>query len=744
MKKTILSIAIISLTVYSFCQTDTSTVEFNFGFENTLQNQILPDGWFQWGNNYLMSTDTTIKHSGNKSVLIQPSENRTSGSFGCSAYSIPARYKGEELELKAYMKHQDVSEGTIGLMLRIDGSSGILQFDNMMSRNITGTSDWTLYSVRLPYPQNAKTIFIGAILSGKGKLWVDDFELLLDGVSIEKIKQIEPKEDKADLDIKFNGGSKIQTLEPTDQNLKNLKALGLIWGFLKYYHPKIAEGDFNWDYELFRIIPKVLNSKNTGKRDAVLAEWINQLGQFESGKGIIVPPEKIKIEPDLGWIVTSGFSDELTSLLLKIKNANRTKNHFYVSLNPSAGNPDFTNEKPYPFMVFTDAGYRILALYRYWNIIQYYFPYKNLIEEDWKTVLEEFIPGFLGANDETGYTLTLLELIGRIHDTHANIYGGSDIINIYKGVNYVAAELNFIENRAVVTGFYDDLSGKETGLKIGDVITKINNRPVEDIVKEKLKLTPASNYPTQLRDIVPTLLRTNDTIIEIEFLRNDTTGNKTLKTYSPNQLRITNKYQISDTSFKFIGKDIAYINNGSLKRGHLPGIWQEAQNTKGLIIDIRNYPSDFPIYELSRYLMPERTPFVKFTTGSIITPGLFTFTDSVYAGDENKDYYRGKVCILVNEVSVSSAEFHAMAYRAAPNATVIGSTTAGADGNVSAFYLPGGIRTAISGIGVYYPDGRETQRVGIVPDIEIRPTIEGIKAGRDELLEKAIEIINKK
>jgi C-terminal processing protease CtpA/Prc len=48
----------------------------------------------------------------------------------------------------------------------------------------------------------------------------------------------------------------------------------------------------------------------------------------------------------------------------------------------------------------------------------------------------------------------------------------------------------------------------------------------------------------------------------------------------------------------------------------------------------------------------------------------------------------------------------------------------------------------ISGIGIYYPDGKETQRIGIVPDIELKPTIKGIKEGRDEVLEKALEIIN--
>lgn len=99
--------------------------------------------------------------------------------------------------------------------------------------------------------------------------------------------------------------------------------------------------------------------------------------------------------------------------------------------------------------------------------------------------------------------------------------------------------------------------------------------------------------------------------------------------------------------------------------------------------------------------------------------------------------------VLVNNLSQSQAEYTAMAFRAAPKTTIIGSTTAGADGNVSEIWLPGGLYTMISGIGVYYPDGTETQRVGIIPDIEVKPTIKGIKEGRDEVLEKAIEIINK-
>ena len=82
-----------------------------------------------------------------------------------------------------------------------------------------------------------------------------------------------------------------------------------------------------------------------------------------------------------------------------------------------------------------------------------------------------------------------------------------------------------------------------------------------------------------------------------------------------------------------------------------------------------------------------------------------------------------------------------MALRATPNAIVMGSTTAGADGDISGIPLPGGLSSLISGLGVFYPDKKPTQRIGIVPDIVVKPTIVGIRAGRDEVLDAAIHQI---
>lgn len=540
-------------------------------------------------------------------------------------------------------------------------------------------------------------------------------------------------------DIEFDKGSKIEIEKLNNVQIKNLKLLGQTWGFLKYYHPQIAAGNYNWDYELFRILPPVLQAKDKSELDKILIKWIGSLGEFKKGKKEKYHQSDIKVEPDLSWIKQSGFSSELSELLIDIQDSKKAKDHYYISLLPNVGNPKFKNEKAYADMKYPDAGFRLLSLYRYWNIIQYYFPYIYLIEEDWNMVLEEFIPKVIAAKNEMEYNLVILELITRVQDTHANITGENASIKKYLGARKSALKVSFVENKAAIKDYHHEEHGEETGLLVGDIIESVNGISVSQVIEKQFKYTPASNDPIKLRNIARKLLRSNDSIIYVEFTRNGIKESKSIKTYSSEELK--NNNQVKDTSFRLINKDIAYIHNGVLKRKHLPIIWEEIKNTKGLIIDIRNYPSDFPIYSLSKLLMPEAIPFVKFTNPKIQSAGHFVFEKTLNVGEKNKDYYKGKVIILINENSQSSAEYHAMAYRVHPNATVIGSTTAGADGNISRFNLPGGIKTRITGIGVYYPDGTETQRIGIIPDIEMNPTIKGIREGRDELMEKAIEVI---
>jgi C-terminal processing protease CtpA/Prc len=98
--------------------------------------------------------------------------------------------------------------------------------------------------------------------------------------------------------------------------------------------------------------------------------------------------------------------------------------------------------------------------------------------------------------------------------------------------------------------------------------------------------------------------------------------------------------------------------------------------------------------------------------------------------------------MLIDERAVSQAEHTGLFLRAANGTRFIGSPTNGANGDVTSFFVPGDIRVRLSGQAVLHPDGSQLQRVGLVPDVEVRPTIAGIRAGRDEVLERAVEYVN--
>lgn len=729
-------LVLICLTIFSLgCKAQT-TEKYNLGFEQHKDDKALSDGWFKWGD-YVLTIDSLV-HSGAKSGKI--TSDSSGNSFGSIAYSIPANYKGKTIKLEGFMKITNVENGFAGLMLRIDGAAGTLAFDNMQSQQITGTRDWQEYNITLPYPEGAKNILIAGILAGKGEAWFDDFTVSIDGKDVQTLAEEKIILPKAQTDSVFDKGSGIALESLSNEQITNLELLGRVWGFLKYYHPQIAQGNYNWDYELFRFLPKYVNVKTAQDREQLLVDWISSLGDVAVCQSCQPTHKDAKLKPDLAWVDKQSAS--LKDKLLYIYSNRSQGDHYYLDMVAGVGNPVFKNENAYSKMSYPDAGFRLLSLYRYWNMIQYFFPYKKLMDEDWNKKLAEYIPVFVQAKDELSYELVALQIIGDIQDTHANLWSGGDKIEAWKGTNYAPIRVGFVEDQLVVTDYYKDDLKSDLGIKIGDVITEINGQSIEAIIKEKSKYYPASNKPTRLRNLSADLLRSTIDQMTIEYRtdRNDN-GTKTIQLYPRDSLSMYGSYKPSkEKSYKMLDDNIGYVTLQTIQDADVPQIKREFENTKGIIIDIRNYPSAFVPFSLGSYFVALKTPFVRFTAGNINNPGEFTVSQSAFI-DRQGQTYTGKLIVLVNELTQSQAEYTAMAFRAGKNTTIIGSTTAGADGNVSIIDLPGGLRTMISGIGVYYPDGTETQRVGIVPDIEVKPTINGIKAGRDELLEKAIELI---
>jgi carboxyl-terminal processing protease len=397
----------------------------------------------------------------------------------------------------------------------------------------------------------------------------------------------------------------------------------------------------------------------------------------------------------------------------------------------------FTADTAYSTPAFPAEGVRLLSLFRFWNDVRYYYPYLDVNGGDWNDVLTDFIPRMIAATDAVQYHLAVAELTARVNDAHVS--AGSQMLSSVWGYRFPAFEARFIDGKIVVWKPSAD-STLRGDLRRGDVITHINDERVTVRWRDLERYVAAGNDAVRNRKIVSMVLRGKDNNTAYTIERDG----KSFVTTVP-MARIPSgptpmaNYPVSEQAKLLPGTNIGYINLGDLNVAQVDSAMAIVKGTDGLVLDVRNYPRG-TMYAIATHLNLEPRPFVKFTAVDPMTPGQILWRPVIPAGRPggNPDAYRGRVAILVDERTQSHAEFTTMALQTAPQNRVIGSQTAGADGNITYINLPGGIRTLFTGLGVFYPDGRPTQRIGIVPDIVVRPTIAGIRAGKDEVLERAI------
>jgi C-terminal processing protease CtpA/Prc len=545
-----------------------------------------------------------------------------------------------------------------------------------------------------------------------------------------------------DVDREFDTGSGIRITALSNVQIENLATLGKVWGFLKYHHPSVTSGQRQWDYELLRVTPAILASRDRAEANTALRKWIASLGEIiPCDPCASLPAEDLQLRPALDWLEDSKLlGSELQADLKRIhRNRPASGQQFFVDLAKGVKNPVFKHEPVYDGMRYPDAGFRLLALFRFWNIIEYWAPYRDVIGEDWNGVLHQSIPKVVLAKDRRSYELEMMAVIARVNDTHSNLWSSLHV-RPPLGLCKLPLNVRFIGSDAVVAGYTDHAAGKATGLLPGDIIVAIDNTPVAQLVQTWRPYYAASNEPTRLRDIAQELHRGPCGGVSLRIRRES--GELDLQASRTPEIRSAKTHDRPGDTFQMLPGGIAYLKLSSIKQADIPGYMEAAAGTKGLVIDIRNYPSEFVVFTLGQYLVDRPTNFVRFTVPDLNNPGAYYWNQGA-ALRPGKTHYAGKVIILIDEISQSMSEYTSLAFRSAPRARIIGSTTAGADGNVSRFGMPGGLGSLISGIGIFHPDKRPTQRIGIIPDIEVIPTIEGIRAGRDEVLETAITEIQR-
>jgi hypothetical protein len=533
-------------------------------------------------------------------------------------------------------------------------------------------------------------------------------------------------------------GSGVAVEKLTGEQLDALVLTAKVWGFLKYHHPAVTAGRHPWDDALLRQLPKLLNGAGKDHTQRQLVAWIDSLGPVAPCKPCATLDARAPVKPRLGWIDDDRMLGPQLRARLRAIYANRVPDQqFFVRLGPGAGNGVFDNEPAYPDIKLPDSGFQLLAVLRFWNLIEYWFPYRDLIDENWDAVLRDSLERVVKARDKPEYQRELAALVARADDGHANAFVG--FVTPPAGGCQLPVHLRVVEGRFVVKSLWDGTSGE---LRIGDVITAVDGKTVGTIVDDVRRYYGASNEAARLRGIARALTRgeCGDVRITVNRAASLEIAARRVPVDWPKLVPDSRNDRPGDT-LQWLNPKIAYLKLSTIKAADVARMVEEIARADALVVDIRNYPSEFVVFALGTLLVDEPTPFARFTVPDLGNPGAFSWGVTVKL-EPAEPHFGGRVAILVDELSQSQAEYTTMALRASPRAIVVGSQTAGADGNMSLLMLPGGVRAGFSGIGVFYPDSSATQQVGVKVDVPCKPTIAGIRAGRDEVLDCALRALS--
>lgn len=477
---------------------------------------------------------------------------------------------------------------------------------------------------------------------------------------------------------------------------------------------------------------------------------------LESNVQVKLRLDELAIDYNLtaNYILPVGIQEsELLEIARQHINGN-LKTNYNVVIGTIKTESTINNSKPALIdSYYPDFEHRLLAIAKIWTVIDYFFAYKKLMEADWNVVLQEFIPRFAKASDSLEYNFAVAEMYKHIQDGHGVIE--SDVLSTYYGTASPPVIIRFVEGKPVVVAAFNDSVFAVKGIEIGDVILEIDGENIGDRIHEDSKYLASSNNSALLRYISRRLLNGKDSTFVTMKIQKDNGKIETVilprynyfRQYSKDYLR-NGRNDLPIT--RLINKNIGYADLDRLTVDMVDKMFLDFKDTKAIIFDMRGYPNG-TAWEIASHLTNKKkvhaANFRRYSPMNMRIEDDFTENLSIFIQTlpaPKLPYYQGITVMLIDERTQSQSEHTGLFFEAANNTKFIGSQTAGANGDVTNFQIPGNITLYFSGHDVRHSDGRQLQKIGLVPDILVKPTIEGVRSGKDEVLFKAIGYVESK
>ncbi len=592
------------------------------------------------------------------------------------------KYLGKRLKYTGWVKLKEGSKGSGHLSMRVNKSDYSIGFiDNMRSRPIK-SNEWNEYEIIGEVDTLATTLKIGCMLKGKGTLYLDNVHLYYE----ENDKWIE-------IPLK---NSAFETDEIGQPNEKS------DWiGSGQGYSFSVSKTE-NYEGESCAVL--LYEGKIKKVKGESIFEEAPQFGELiekQIGNGIIC---QIPLHLYGNNKNTFPASEGLTQLQEKLNTV---------------------SDRP------TELSVRLGNIIITYNVIQHFYPYFKEVDIDWEKEFETALNQSFSDKTNNDHLITLEKFTAPLKDGHIWVSGG-DLGRYGPPINW-----EWIEDQLVITKVFNN----SLNISVGDVVAKVNNIDPHEYFKEiNSRISASTKGLLNYLALGPSLFGDKDSELLIQ-IKNETIALKRDNTYT---YGIT-KIEIQKNKYKLLENGIYYLNLETISMDTITSLLPKLKKAKGIICDLRGYPNGNHGF-ISHLLRKKDTSKAWMKTPKIIYPDQEKIIGYETNGWEleTKEPYLGdkKIVFIIDGRAISYAESYMGFIEGYDLATIVGQPTAGTNGNVNPFNLLGNYRMSWTGMKVVKHDGSQHHAIGVLPNIYVNKTVEGVKLGKDEFLEKAIQVIS--
>jgi len=622
----------------------------------------------------------------NRKTLLSSDEK--AGSFASGIDGVPFRNK--EIKLRAAMK---TVAGRGQLYVVVDREKGQQDgFDTSEDHSIR-YDRWEYYEKKVLVADDATEIWFGCFLPGSGELYVDDFQVF----------------------VKKDGQ-------------------GEEWEAVPIKNPGF-EGDKEGDPPS-QCLARKMGSYSLQVTSAAAAEGKKSVSIKSQAAFLTGPLPNFEAKAKIGDHITKALGSGLSCLMPIALYG--TDIHTY----PQASEDKLSRllaaieqEIPKkPEQIIADDLYvRLADIAMAWNVFQHFYPYFDVVKTDWRAALTEALTEAYSDKNQRDFLKTLRKFTAKLKDGHVwvNVQG-----NTFED-HLLPLGWDWIENRLVITRIFDKTLSQ---MQVGDVVEKINGVSAKDaLAQEAQYISAATKGWRQRRSLGALRAREKNNKFQLKIKRNGKTSTESL--CASLSFREYNALLSKDAiKSKKLEEGIYYLDLTQISMEEINGLMPELQKAKAIICDLRGYPKGN--HDLIRHLLKAKDTAQWMWIPRIIYPDYeqVTYDKMGWSLEPSEPTLSAKIVFITNASAISYAESYLGYIEGYKLATIVGQGTAGTNGDINTFTLPGGYSIRWTGMRVVKLNGSQHHGLGIVPNVPVERTINGVKAGRDEFLEKALEI----